>query len=467
MSIKPAGFAFRRIAILFALLMLSAVLLPACSDNTPTPAASSNSPTAEATANPAASGPGFKLNKNITGTLEFWHFWASPVRRNALRRIIAVCQQELPNIKVTEIAQPISTIYSANTAAVQAGSGMPDVIVEDRPQLPKAAANNIESSLQKYATRDGVNGTPFWPFTWNQTLYNGETYGIPFETDVQVLFWNKNAFKEAGLDPDKPPKTWAEVEAYSAKLTKKNPDGSLARIGFRPPGWDILALANGAQVVSPDAKVNVNDPKIAEALTWDKKIIDTYGGYSKYQSFLGTLAAPPQDALMSGKVAMLIDVNGYASQLNFYRAQYTNPDGTKANLDWGVGDIPTTTGKQISISGGFALSIPRGSKNADAAWEFIKCAAGPQGQLSWGRDTYAMPSWISAAKDPTLLADPNWQYMVNAMNYTSAFPFVTGYSTWKEQVDQRIAKVLPGDLSPQQALQEAQQAIDAEIARKK
>ncbi len=469
MSLKHTRITYRPAAILLSMLMVILVLLQACGDNAATPTVSSGTTTTTAAGTVGATGAthGFKLNPNVSGTVQFWHFWSSPVRRNAIRRIVVVCQQQLPNIKVTEVAKPFGDIYTANAAAVAAGSGMPDVIVEDRPQLPKAAANNIETDLQQFATRDGVDGSPFWPFTWNQTLYNDHTYGIPFETDVQVLFWNKNAFKEVGLDPEKPPKTWAEVEHYNAKLTRKNPDGSLARIGFRTPGWELLALANGAPIVSQDAKVSVNDSKVAEALAWDKKIIDSYGGYKVYQNFLASLAAPPQDALMSGKVAMLVDVNGYASQLNFYRPQYPNPDGSKVNLDWGVGDVPTNTGQQISESGGFALSIPRGSRNVDAAWEFIKCAAGPQGQLSWARDTYAMPSWISAAKDPTIMADPNWQYMVNAMSYTKAFPFVPDYSNWKEQVDKLIDKILPGQLDPATGLQQAQQAIDAEIVKNK
>ena len=209
-----------------ALLTLVSFLLAACGNNAAQPAASpaasgaatttsgnapgaatttgGNEPSATTAAtggNQGATGNGPKLNQNVSGTVNFWHFWGSPVRRNAIRRVIAICNQQLPNIKVSETFKPFGDIWTANIAAVASGSGMPDVIVEDRPQIPQRARDQVDENLQELATRDGIDGKQFWPFTWQQTLYEDETYGIPFETDVRVLYWNKNAFKEVGLDP--------------------------------------------------------------------------------------------------------------------------------------------------------------------------------------------------------------------------------------------------------------------------
>jgi multiple sugar transport system substrate-binding protein len=185
-----------------------------------------------ATPAPAAAGP--KLNPAVKGTVELWHWWASPVRRNGVRRIIAMCEQKLPNIKVTDTVKPYGDTWTANVAAVAAGTGMPDVIVSDRPTLPKDAADGVYTNLQAWATRDGVTRDQFYGWAWDQTLYKGETYGIPFETDVRVLFWNKQAFKEAGLDPEVPPKTWDDLWAYADKLDKKKADGGYERIAFFP-----------------------------------------------------------------------------------------------------------------------------------------------------------------------------------------------------------------------------------------
>ncbi|HEX2914788.1 MAG TPA: ABC transporter substrate-binding protein [Chloroflexia bacterium] len=512
MDRKWSMLVFKHVTALMASLLVCVAMLTACGDNTNTPSgaanttaasgttaaanttaagnattaaasttaagnattAAGNATTAAGNATTAANGTGqastVKLNTSVSGNIEFWHIWASPIRRNAIKRVIAICQNQLPNIKVKDVYKPFGDIWTANTAAVAAGSGMPDVILEDRPKLPAAAANNIEQNLQKYAARDGVDGSVFWPNVWQQTLYNGETYGIPYETDVRVMFYDKNAFKEAGLDPEKPPKTWTEVQQYADKLDKKNSDGTYSRYGFMPlinGGWDLWSYNNGASLVK-DGKVNVADPKVVDTMNWIKKWVDRYGGYSAVQKFQGTFQSPPQDAFMSGKVAMYVDINGYASGLNFYRPQYVNKDGKKENMDWGVSDVPhADDAQQASISGGFALSIPRGAKNPDAAWEFIKCATGPEAQLSWARDTYSMPVRPAVANDPQLTADPNWQFMVNAMKYIVPPNFVKEYPNWAEQVDKRTADIYQGKTDAKTALDQAQQAINDTVSKNK
>lgn len=420
-----------------------------------------------------ANGAAAPLNTSVSGSVNLWHFWGSPVRRTAIRRIVAICSQQLPNIKMTETFKPFGDIWTANTAAVAAGSGMPDVIVEDRPKLPQAAANKVESSLQKYIDRDKLDSSQFWPFTWQQTLYNNESYGIPYETDVRVLYWDKNEFTEVGLDPEKPPTTWDELWAAADKLDKKNPDGTYARIAFSPlignAGWDLWSKTNGATQVNADGtKVTVNDPATVETFQWMKKWIDRYGGWEAYQKFVGTFTSPPNDAFMSGKVAMVADINGYASQLKFYNPKVPTADGKTATLDWGVGQVPYKT-TETSTSGGFALSIPVGTKNADAAWEFIKCATGPTAQQSWARDTYAMPANQLAAKDPVLMADPAWQFMVAAMAKSQPIggPYVKSYANYGEQIDKIQADMLSGKLDIKQGLDQAQKNIDDTMAKNK
>jgi ABC-type glycerol-3-phosphate transport system substrate-binding protein len=137
-----------------------------------TPAAS-----AAAGTGAAAAGGQPKLNADVSGNVELWHFWASPVRRQAVRRVIAICEQQLPNIKVTDTVKPFGDIWTANLAAVAAGSGMPDVIVSDRPTLPKDAADGIYMNPQDLATRDNVTRNQFYPWAWDQTLYENNTYG--------------------------------------------------------------------------------------------------------------------------------------------------------------------------------------------------------------------------------------------------------------------------------------------------
>ncbi len=77
-------------------------------------------------------------------------------------------------------------------------------------------------------------------------------------------------------------------------------------------------------------------------------------------------------------------------------------DGRRASMEWGIGLLPYNEAQPADWSGGFSLSIPTGAKNAEAAWEFIKCMTGAEGQASWARDTQAQPTQSDAAKDPVL-----------------------------------------------------------------
>ncbi|MAT45035.1 MAG: hypothetical protein CL609_22105 [Anaerolineaceae bacterium] len=403
------------------------------------------------------------LNPDVAGEVEVWHFWASPVRRNALRRVIAICEAKLPNITVNETVKPWGDIWTANIAAVAAGSGMPDVIVSDRPTLPKDAADGIYTNLQPWADRDGITRDMFYDWAWDQTLYEGNTYGLPQETDVSILFYNKTLFAQAGLDPEKPPTTWDEVWEYADALDVKNDDGTYARIGFFPlwnRGVDIWQYTNGEEMIAPDGTPQINNPDMVETVEWIQKWVERYGGWDAVQSFNAQFGAPPNDNFMSAGVAMRTDIFGYNSQLEFYRPKTTLDDGSTPRTDWGVALLPSkVAGETGTWSGGFSFSIPSGADNAEAAWEFMKCATGPEGQASWARDTQAQPTNIIAASDPVLSANPLWTVVDDALAVSTGGVYVSKYPNWTEQLNQRWEKVWSGELTAQEALDEAQQAV--------
>ncbi|HET6597140.1 MAG TPA: ABC transporter substrate-binding protein [Anaerolineales bacterium] len=412
-----------------------------------------------------------QYNPDVSGDIELWHFWASPVRRNGVQRIKAICEQKLPNITVTDTVKPFGDIWTANVAAVAAGSGMPDVIVSDRPTLPRDAADGVYMSLQEFADRDGITRDQFYDWAWDQTLFEGQTYGIPFETDVRVLFWNKQLFEEAGLDPNKPPTTWDELLQYADALDKKNADGTYDRIAFFPlwnagfnPFWAYL---NGAPLIDAEGNPVINSPEAAETLEWIKMWVDRYGGWQALKDYQAKFGAPPNDLFMGNGVAMLVDIFGYNSQLEFYRPRAdTNGDGQitgdDPRMDWGIGMLPYNEAP-ADWSGGFSLSIPAGAENPEAAWEFIKCMTGPEGQTSWARDTQAQPTNLIAAKDPVLSASPGWEVVDQALQVSTGGTYLSGYPNWNEQLDLVLEQVWTGELSPQEALDQAQAAVEDAI----
>jgi multiple sugar transport system substrate-binding protein len=413
---------------------------------------------------------GAPLDASVSGDVEFWHFWGSPVRRTAVRRVVAMCENALPNVDVTEVFKPWGDIWTANIAAVAAGSGMPDVIVADRNQLPREAAEGIYQNLGDLAASDGIDGSDFWAFTWNQSLHDGDPYGVPFETDVRVLFYNKTLFAAAGLDPEDPPATWAELEAAADAIDQIAANGNLERIAFSPlignGPPNIWALNNGHSWLDPNGRPVVDDAKVIETGMWIKSWVDRYGGFANLQRFTQSFGAPPNDHFMSGAVAMKVDTAGYSSVLNFYRPRM-QLDGRAVEIEWGVAPIPAESANETtSDSGGFTLSIPAGADNSAAAWEFIKCAANPPAQASWARDTFAIPNGPSSAHAPELTADPNWSFYIDAIEAVPAdnSTFVTAYPAWQNEINNRWEQVWTGAMSTEAMLRQAQQAIDREIA---
>jgi multiple sugar transport system substrate-binding protein len=444
----------------FVLLLIVSLVLSACTVTAPVAAPGAGTGDA-APLDEAIAQTSELLNTDVSGDVEIWHFWGSPVRRTAVRRVVAICEEQLPNIQITETFKPWGDIWTANVAAVAAGSGMPDIIVEDRPQLPQRGADQIATNLQPYVDRDNFDSSVFWDFAWNETLYEGSSYGIPFETDVRTLFWNKQALADAGLDPESPPETWEDLEAYADALDIQNEDGSWERIGFFPlwnAGVDFWARTNGWQPVV-DGVPNFDDPAYIETLEWINGWIERYGGWENLQNFKASYGSPPNDIFMSGAVPMIVDVAGYLSQLNFYRPRVENAEGNMVNMDWGVSFIPYAEEK-ANWSGGFALAIPQGAENPDAAWEVIKCMTGPAGQSSWARDTFAIPTNREAASDPVLMADPMWETIMGVMEHSQGSDYVPEYPNYTQEINSRLDLVWSGDLTPEEMVQEAQQAIE-------
>ena len=466
----------RRTFIGAALATLAAPVIQACVP-VPTPAPGTQptavepsaeaTPPAGATREPQADEPSelpYTGRAETTGQLEFWHFWGSPLRRNAIRRVIAGFNEQYPEIRITETFVPFGDIW---TRAIAAGSGMPDVLV-DTVQLYDRAQNNIMTSLQDLAERDSITEADFWPHAWSQANVDGALYGLPYETDIRVLYYNKAQFADAGLDPETPPADWDALWSAADSLDIIAENGSIERMGFHPLigsiGLDQWAWCNGGEWQTEDGTPTINAPENVETLEWIKQWSDRYGK-PNVDAFQGTFGPPgPTDRFMSGKMSSLMDIQGYTSFLNFYNPSFTTESGE--NLGWGLGAIPPAPGHEpAALSGGFALTNPRGSQQTEAMWEFAKYAV-YVGQASWARDTYAVPTVQDLARNDSVLnADPRWAFIIEAMAYGRPGVFNRYYTNMLEVLGPAVDAALSGTMTAQEALDDAQRKAEEEIAR--
>ena len=135
--------------------------------------------------------------------------------------------------------------------------------------------------IRPYAERDGVVRDDWFASQWDGTFFNGRQFALPGVTDVRLFYWNKDHYREAGLDPEVPPATWDELEAVTAKVTKRDNSGRITQFGFLPyygNTWTWLyGWPNGGEFVDETGRIiTCDDPRIVYAwIGWSISITST------------------------------------------------------------------------------------------------------------------------------------------------------------------------------------------------
>jgi multiple sugar transport system substrate-binding protein len=449
---------------LLALVVSLSALLAACSGGNESAAPKDEAPatkTETATKEPAVEEPKEKVE------LDFWTFWGSEVRRPIIEKIVDDFNKSQDRIVVKHTFLPWGDVWTKNLAAIAAGNP-PDVIVNDINSVATRAVNKQVTDITKYVDAANIKGD-FYPELWNTVVHEDKVYGIPFDTDTRLLFYNKDAFKDAGLDPEKPPTTWAELEEYAIKLDKKNGD-RYERIGFYPLwgnwGWDnwMMNADGGVGFLDKEGNVTINTPKKVEALKWVNKWTERLGDET-VNAFKAEFGNKQADPFISGKVAMILQTGTFYTQLRDYGQ----------DVNFGIAAVPENEpgSGHYSSGGGFVMEIPQGAKNPDASWEFLKFLGGVQAQKHWAVQNFANVPNIeaaeSAAKDPALTDTGKYVYgsMVKNLEVTKMFPVPAFAPDYRSLVNPQADAALLGDTSPENALKQAQADVESLIKQNK
>lgn len=286
------------------------------------------------------------------------------------------------------------------------GNVAPDVIFQDRFTVGDWASRNAFMPLDDFMKRDAADPdcpkeSDYYPAVWKEASYKGHLYGIPWAADDRCLYYNKAIFKEkadqlraAGLDPNRPPRTWSELLKYSKILTEFNPDGTLKRAGYFPNfgnSWLYLySFQMNGSLLSPDGRTCTMDtPENVAALQFmvdGYQIFATKGhtGYENAKDFETGFLSYANDPFLIGKVAMKTDGDWILKDI----AQYT-PD-----LDFGVAPTPVPDDRYyhrgafahekdtfVTWTGGYCYAIPKTARNPEGAWQFIKYTTSLRGRI--------------------------------------------------------------------------------------
>jgi sn-glycerol 3-phosphate transport system substrate-binding protein len=325
-------------------------------------------------------------------TITWWHAMTG-VNGDALNKIVDGFNKSQSNIKVVTVFQgTYDDLLSKLNTALASNAAPALAQVYDIGQAYMRASGEIVP-MQAFIDRDKFDTSDFEPAVINYYKYQDKLQSMPWNASSSILLYNKDAFRAAGLDPEKPPLTFSEVTDAAKKLTKKDASGQTTQYGFGPSiyGWlfEQLMATSGAMYCDNGngrdnraTKVTYNGAEGKAILDWWKAGVD--GGY-----FLNPGIDNPgaTNAFNAGKTAMYIEstaslrgsINAIAGKFEVGTGLYPRPDSK-----------PTTGG---NIIGGASLYImkSRPAEEQQAAWEFVKYAMSPAVQAQWQSDTGYYP----------------------------------------------------------------------------
>lgn len=321
--------------------------------------------------------------------------------------------------------------------------------------------------VQSFVDAENYDVSHLEPNILNYYTFDGSIYSMPFNTSNPILYYNKDAFKAAGLDPEKPPTTYSEFAEYAKKLTKDGQTGgSFAIYGwfmeqfFANQGAELVNNGNGRTEVSTASKLNT-DAGVKTLEWWQQLVSD------KTMLNLGRKTDDTQKAFAAGQIAMTLDST--ASLRGIVSA-------AEGKFEVGTGFLPkpddSTTGGVIIGGASNWILNNRSQEEQQGAWAFMKYLAQPAVQAEWHINTGYFPittkAYDEAVVKENIAAYPQFQTAVDQLHQSAPSVATQGavmgvFPEARQLTETAIEEVLNSSKSATQALDGAAKQITSKI----
>lgn len=352
------------------------------------------------------------------------------------------------NITVSVDIMDYSTLLTKLPASVSTGTG-PSFILAGIELINEYATNDMLEDIGDFWEATGTNKDNFYENVLAKSYVDGTQYGVPMQYNLQYLYYNKDMFEAAGLDPDAPPATFEELEEYAKALT----DNSKGTYGIALPtdyGYYVQYLwGNGGDVIntSTDENLLISDEN-KETLQWIQDL--AVAGVSPS----GITAAEADTMFQSGQVAMEMAGPWNINALN------------NLGMNYGIAAIPAGSDGAYSAEGGCCWMLTKGADDAtrNAVYKFMAYWLSDSVLKKWST-VNGFPVWSYSLLED---ADIQSNDILSSVSEASTIgrDWHLGYS-YGSQIDSDVMnplveKVLAGeDVST--ALQEASDTLDSII----
>jgi len=441
-------------------LTASAALVAAC-----TPVSPPAPPAPAATTAPAAAAAATTAPAAEVKTLEAWSRMTD-VAADSIKGIIDNYNAKTPNVKVefVYIAQTAGSQADEKLLTAVAGGNPPPVYYADRFTVPQFAYQGFFTDITDAATASGVTGDQYFDFAWQEATYKDRIYCLPFDTDTRALWYNKDIFTAAGLDPEKPPQNLDEHKQIAAKLTVKGAGGQVTQFGYHPlydQAWLYTwGFAFKGEFQDPATKkITFAHPNNVKAMEYMKGWVDEIGVQdldAMMSACAGGACNGPNDWFWTGQFATICSGDWKVSQAKAFK-----PDG-----HYGVVPLPGPDGPapHASWAGGWSWAVPKGYADIPAAFDVVSYFCGPEGQLKYNKDTYHIPTLKKVAEDPYFRADPLHAVFMDLLPVSHTRPPIPfGSKLWDLQVTAFRDEIPHGTKTPEQALTDIDTTINKDL----
>ncbi len=331
------------------------------------------------------------------------------------KKMIAEFERKNPGIKVETIGLPFNQ-YKDQVLVMSTSGNAPDVIMGNSQMMVSFDGSGILTPLKGLISSKVLND--IFPNNLEGTTFQGKIMALSWAPHPIAMFYNKELFKQAGLDPEKAPKTWDEMMNAAKKVAalKKDKDGNQI-YGIALPNAKVshsgsvamgVIYTYGGQFIDRKGKVVFDNQGTKDALKFFKDMVDSGVMPS------GMEIKDVRGLFASGKVGMIFDGD-------FGRNTFRTLSGKGQEFDniMGVGIIPTgKTGKSETVYTEHELAIAKTSKQKKAAAALVEFLMSKENMIIYHKDQAILSARKSIASLPEMNED-NYMRVFNKQSETA------------------------------------------------
>ncbi|MED3622617.1 ABC transporter substrate-binding protein [Neobacillus thermocopriae] len=385
-----------------------------------------------------------ETNKVVGRNGEKITYWApfSGADGPRMKQIVENYNQSQDKYNVDLQIVPQSEYYKTVDLALSGQKNAPDLLIMHTDQLKNYAGKNLLKDLSDTIEKTGVKEEDYSETAWNAGKINGKQYSIPLDIHPLIMYYNKDLFKEAGLDPEKPPTNREEFVEAAKKLT----DPSKNQYGFVVPTlwpnqfiFPTILFQNGGELMK-DGKPNYNSPEAVEALTFYRDLI-----YKEKVS--------PKNVQQDGEVTLFLQGKN-AMHLN---GPWMMEQWDKAGINYGVAPVPQLGTKQQAVyANGHNFVIPASVKDAkklNGITDFLKYVA--ENTMEWAKSGQAPASKAIYEQSEEFKQMKQQPIVASEFEYAKFAPVISNWGQLSDPLWAEINLALLDKKDPQKALDDA------------